>query len=175
MKISAIILLLLIPIVAFAQNYQDMSEEDMQKMTQQMQKMETCMQNIDQAKLKVLEQRTYQFEAEVRSLCDSGKREEAQAKTISFGKEIANDPTMQAMRKCRKMMKGMLPKMPYMDQHKDSSNRHVCDQVADNKEEITIERSGHNKSIKLTAIPAVQFPCFARLQLISNITDTCYK
>ena len=127
MKISAIILLLLMPIVTFAQNYQGMSEDDMQKMTQQMQKMETCMQNVDQAKLKVLEQRSYQFEAEVRSLCDSGKREEAQAKAISFGKEIANDPTMQAMRKCSEMMKGMMPKMPFMDQHKDPSNHHVCD------------------------------------------------
>jgi len=127
MKISAIILLLLIPIVTFAQNYQGMSEEDMQKMTQQMQKMETCMQNVDQAKLKVLEQRSYQFDAEVRSLCDSGKREEAQAKAISFGKEIANDPTMQAMRKCSEMMEGMMPKMPFMDQQKDFSSHHVCD------------------------------------------------
>jgi hypothetical protein len=127
MKISAIILLLLMPIVTFAQNYQGMSEEDMQKMTQQMQKMETCMQNVDQAKLKVLEQRSYQFDAEVKSLCASGKREEAQAKAISFGKEIANDPTMQAMRKCGEMMKGMTPKMPFMDQHKDSSSHHVCD------------------------------------------------
>jgi len=127
MKISAIILLLLMPIVTFAQNYQGMSEEDMQKMTQQMQKMETCMQNVDQAKLKVLEQRSYQFEAEVKSLCDSGKREEAQAKAISFGKEIAIDPTMQAMRKCNEMMKGMMPKMPFMDQHKDPSSHHVCD------------------------------------------------
>jgi hypothetical protein len=127
MKISAIILLLLMPIVTFAQNYQGMSEEDMQKMTQQMQKMETCMQNVDQAKLKVLEQRSHQFEAELKSLCASGKREEAQAKAISFGKEIANDPTMQAMRKCREMMKGMMPKMPFMDQHEDPSGHHVCD------------------------------------------------
>ncbi len=127
MKIPAIVLLLLMPMVTGAQNYQGMSEGDTQKMMQQMQKMQACMQNVDQAKLKVLEQRSYQFEAEVKSLCDSGKRDEAQEKAISFGKEIVNDPTMQAMRQCSEMMKGMVPKMPFMAQDKDRSSHHVCD------------------------------------------------
>lgn len=127
MKISAITLLILMPVVIFAQNYQDMSEEEIQKMMQQMQDMGSCMQNVDQAKLKVIEQRSKQFEAEAKSLCANGKREEAQAKAISFGKEIAKDPTMQAMSKCSEMMEGNMPDMPFMDQHKDSSNHHVCD------------------------------------------------
>jgi vacuolar-type H+-ATPase subunit I/STV1 len=131
MKISAIILLLLVPMVTVAQNYQGMNEGDMQKMRQQMQKMETCMQNVDQAKLKELEQRSKQFEAEVKSLCEIGKRDKAQEKTISYGKEIAKDPTMQTMRKCSEMMKGMMPQMPYMDQDKDRfkdrSGDHICD------------------------------------------------
>lgn len=127
MKISVSILLLLIPIVTFAQNYQGMNEGDMQKIRQQMQKMQSCMQNVDQAKLKVLEQRSNQFGAEVKSLCASGKRDEAQKKAISFGKEMANDPSMQAMRKCGEMAKGMMPKMPFMDQDKDLSSYHVCD------------------------------------------------
>ena len=46
MKISAIILLLLMPMITVAQNYQNMSEEDMQKMMQQAQKMQSCMQNF---------------------------------------------------------------------------------------------------------------------------------
>lgn len=127
MKILAITLLILMPVVIFAQNYQDMSEEEIQKMMQQMQDMGSCMQNVDQAKLKVIEQRSKQFEAEAKSLCANGKREEAQAKAISFGKEIAKDPTMQAMSKCSEMMEGNMPDMPFMDQHKDSSNHHVCD------------------------------------------------
>ena len=127
MKISAIILLLLMPMVTVAQNYQGMNEGEMQKMMQQMQKMQSCMQNVDQAKLKVFEQRSYQMEAEIKSLCASGQRDEAQEKAVSFGTEMAKDPTMQAMRKCGKMMKGMMPKMPFMDQDKDRSSRHVCD------------------------------------------------
>jgi len=127
MKIPAIILLLLMPIVALAQSHQGMNEKDMQKMMQQMQKMESCMQNIDQTKLKALEQRSSRSEAEVKSLCASGKREEAQAKAISFGKEIARDTIMQAMKKCSEIMKGMMPTMPFMNQHKDRSDHHVCD------------------------------------------------
>ena len=85
------------------------------------------MQNVDESKLKVFEKRSIKFDAEIKSLCASGKRDKAQKKTISFGKEIAKDPTMQAMRKCREMIKGMTPMMPFMDDDKDYSSRHVCD------------------------------------------------
>jgi hypothetical protein len=132
MKILAIILLLLMPMITVAQNYQNMSEEDMQKMMQQAQKMQSCMQNIDQAKLEAIDQRSSQILANIDSLCASGKRDEAQAKAISYGKEMAKDPTMQAMRKCSEMMsgemmQGMMPKTPLMDLDKDLSSRHVCD------------------------------------------------
>ena len=127
MKISVIILLLLMPVVTVAQNSHNMSEEDIQKMMQQAQKMQSCMQNIDQAKLKAIDQRSSQIMANLDSLCASGKRDEAQEKAISYGKEMAKDPTMQAMRKCGEMMKGMMPKTPLMDLDKDLSSQHVCD------------------------------------------------
>jgi hypothetical protein len=132
MKISAIILLLLMPMVTVAQNYQNMSEEDMQKMMQQAQKMQSCMQNIDQAKLEAIDKRSSEILANIDSLCASGKRDEAQQTAISYGKEMAKDPTMQAMRKCSEMMsgemmQGMMPKTPLMDLDKDLSSRHVCD------------------------------------------------
>ena len=127
MKTSTIILLLLVPIVIFAQNYQGMNPEAMQ----QMQKMQECMQKVDQTKLKAIEQRSRQMEAKIKSLCASGKRKEAQAEAISFGKAIAKDPTLKAMGKCSAMMKEVMPKMPYMGQDtgrdKDRSKRHVCD------------------------------------------------
>lgn len=138
MKPSAIILFLLVPIVSFAQDYQGMSEEDTQKMMQQVQKMGSCMENIDQTKLQELEQRSENMEAEMKSLCASGKRDEAQAKAISFGKEFAKDPTIKAMQKCTEMMKGTMPVMPFMEEEdEDSSDQHVCDQNAVN---ITMEQ-----------------------------------
>ena len=133
MKISTIIILLLIPIISVAQNYQNMSEEDMQKMMQQMQKMQSCLEKIDQAKLDALDKRSTQMRTKVESLCAKGKRDEAQETAISFGKEMAKDPTIQSAKKCTemvssKMMQGMMPKMPMMDLDKDLSSRHVCDE-----------------------------------------------
>ncbi len=127
MKISASILIMLIPIVAAAQNYQGMNEGDMQKMMEQMQKMESCMQNVDQEELKVIEKRSYQVEDEVKALCAVGKRDEAQNKAIAFGEEVAKSPALQAMRKCGEMMPRM-PKMPFTDEDHDYSSDHVCDE-----------------------------------------------
>lgn len=134
MKIFVVILLLLSPTALQAQNYQNyqsMSEQDMQIMMQQAQKMQECMMNIDQEKLRKIEQRSKQLDAELKALCAEGKRDEAQAKAISFGVEMAEDPTLLEMRKCGEMYQGMAPKMPYMEQYQDDdedrSNRHVCD------------------------------------------------
>lgn len=127
MRLSASVLLLLMPMVSVAQNYQGMSEADTQNMMQQMQKMQSCMSNVDQEKLKALEQRSYQMEAEVKSLCASGKRDEAQETAISMGKEMMSDPAMQEMKKCGEMMQGMVPQMAFMDPDKDFSDNHICD------------------------------------------------
>lgn len=133
MKISAIILILLIPMTAVAQNYQGMNEADMQNMMQQMQKMQSCMKNVDQAKLTELEQRSRQMEQEMQSLCASGKRDEAQGKAMDFAQEMAEDPTIKKMQKCSEMMKGIMPtmpmpdQMPFMEQNETHSSYHVCD------------------------------------------------
>jgi ethanolamine utilization protein EutQ (cupin superfamily) len=120
-------LFLLIPIVAIAQNYPGMNEAEMQKMMQQMEKMQSCMEKVDKKELKALEQRSRQMEADVKSLCASGKRDEAQKKAISFGKEITNDATMKMMRKCGEIVKDMIPKMSFTGLDKDSADHHICD------------------------------------------------
>lgn len=127
MKTSVVSLLLLTSAAAAAQNYQGMNEADMQKMMEQMQQMQSCMENVDQEQLKVLEQRTEQVEAAVKSLCANGKRDEAEEKAMAFGKEIATDPVINAMSECGEMAKGMMPQMTYMDQEEENSDQHVCD------------------------------------------------
>lgn len=120
MKIPTVVLVILMPVLAIAQNVPGMNEADLQKM-------EACMKNVDEAKLEELEQRSSKIEAEVKSLCASGKRAEAQAKAMTFAQEMAKNPTLQAMSKCGEMMKGMMPKVPFTDQGKVPSGRHVCD------------------------------------------------
>ena len=85
------------------------------------------MQNVDQTKLKALEQRAYQVNAEVKSLCANKKRKQAHEKAMSFAEEMANDPTMQTVRKCGEIVKEIQPMMPFMNQPKDRSSHHVCD------------------------------------------------
>lgn len=123
-------LLLILPVIASAQNYQNMSEADMQKMMQQMQQAQACMAGVDQAELKKFEQRANQMEASVNALCASGKRDEAQQEAIAFGSEVASTPTLQKMQECSKMMEGAMPGMPTPHDYADSEgdNKHICDQ-----------------------------------------------
>jgi predicted transcriptional regulator len=131
MKKLVITLLCLAPITSFAQNPMGMSEADMQKMMQQVQKAQDCMEKIDQTKLDALEKKANQFDAEMKSLCANGKRDEAQEKAMVYMKEIVNSSVVKEAKRCGEMMKGamqgMMQNMPIVDQDKDFTRQHVCD------------------------------------------------
>jgi len=127
MKRQSLYLCLLLPVTALAQNYPAMNEADMQKMMQQMQKMQSCMEKVDHGKLEELGERSEQMEAEINSLCAQGKRDEAQQKAMAFGKELANDAAMKAMMKCTEGMQGMMPELSFTGVDEDSAGLHVCD------------------------------------------------
>jgi len=129
MKIAFAVLLALIPATLMAQNFQGMSQADMQKMIQGAPQMQTCMENIDQAEMKALEDRGNEVDAEINTLCAEGKRDQAQAKAIEFSREVAQSPALQQMRECGELAQGMMPEqMPLLDKDVDYSNRHVCDE-----------------------------------------------
>ena len=117
----------LTPLVTFAQNYPAMNEADMQQMMQQMGQMQSCMEKVDQAQLQALAERSQQMETEVKSLCASGKRDEAQQKAIAFGREIANDAAMKAMMKCTEGMRSMMPEMPFKGLDEEAADQQICD------------------------------------------------
>jgi hypothetical protein len=125
-----IALLLILPALASAQNFQNMSEADMQNMMQQAQKMQACMAGIDQSDLEKFEQRANQMQARVDTLCASGKRDEAQKEGIAFAREVSSNESMKKMQTCGKMMEGTMPGMPTMlqDAPGESENQHICDQ-----------------------------------------------
>jgi len=127
MKKLTVFVCLLIPLTSAAQNYPGMNEADMQKMMQQMEQMQSCMEKIDASMLKALEQRSQKMEAEVQSLCADGKRDQAQRKAIAYGKKIANDPTIKTMMTCGKIMKDSMPDISFTDLEKASADYHVCD------------------------------------------------
>ena len=131
----AITILCLLPVISFAQNPMGMSEADMQKMMQQMQEAQACMEKIDQSELDRLEKKAQSFEAEMKSLCASGKRDAAQERAMVYMKEVVNSPVVQQAKRCGEKMQGMMQGMSQgmgqqgslMTEDKDYSSMHVCD------------------------------------------------
>ena len=131
MKNIAIILLCMTAVTSYAQNPMGMSEADMNKMMQQMQKAQACMEKIDQSELDALEKKANQFEAEMKSLCASGKRDAAQEKAMVYVKEIVNSSAVKEAKRCGEMMQGAMQGMgqgmQFMSDDKDYTSQHVCD------------------------------------------------
>jgi len=129
MKISLFIFTLLLPAITTAQGYPGMSEADMQKMMQNMQEAQACMQGIDQGRLDAFRQRAEKVESDIKALCAKGERDAAEKAGLSFAREVNTDPDIQQMRKCSENMRSMMPAMPFIPQagSPDSSGKHICD------------------------------------------------
>ena len=123
-------LIALVPLVVSAQDFSGMDSQQMQAMMQNAQKMQTCMQNIDQSAMADLQKKGQKMAAEVKALCAAGKRSEATAKAMAYGQQMASDPSLKDMRKCSEMMGDVMPELmeiaaPYMD---ENSDQHICDE-----------------------------------------------
>lgn len=129
MRISFFIITLLVPVITLAQGYQGMSEADMQRMMQNMQQAQACMQGIDQGRLDAFSKRAEKIESEIKALCARGERDAAQKEGLAFAREVNTDPDIQQMRKCGESMRGMMPAMPFIPQagSPDTSGKHICD------------------------------------------------
>jgi hypothetical protein len=129
--------MLLLSMTAFAQDRYGMNDSATQKMMEEMQKFQDCMANIDQSQFGEIEQRQQQFEAEVRPLCTSGRRDEAQKRAISFGREMTGHPAIREISKCGKLVNSDMGKemLPDMDFNFEGSNTHVCDEMLQSFEE----------------------------------------
>lgn len=112
-----------------AQNRQ-MNEDQMRQMMQNAQKMQQCFANIDQSAMEALTARGKKVEAEVKALCKSGKRDQAQKRAMAYGRELNTSKEMQAMRKCGNMAQQMMKNSPWMTDENGmaSGNGHICDQ-----------------------------------------------
>jgi len=95
--------------------------------------MATCVAAIDQNEMKALEKESKKFEAEVKGLCKSGKRDKAQERALEFSRKVVNSPALITMRKCTEnvsvALKGMVPDISAEKMAKDYSNKHVCDEI----------------------------------------------
>jgi len=127
-KLILVLVLGVAPAFALAQSKSGMSE-DMMKMLEQAQKAQACMQSIDTSELDRLEQEGNKMEAEIKALCNSGKRDQAQDQAIAFSKEMMALPAMQEMRECSEMMRGMIPEMPFDNFEEEFKGKNICDEM----------------------------------------------
>lgn len=123
--------MLLIPAIVVGQNHPGIDSQQMQLMMQQAKEMQACMKNIDKSEMQAFEKRGRQMEAEIKSMCKAGNRSEALTKAIEFSKEVAASSTVNQLKQCGEMMKGILDGLPKMLQNyeEDNANRHICDEL----------------------------------------------
>jgi len=129
---KTILTLVLLPFVvaaplATAQN--TLNGQDMSKIMEQAQKAQACMQSIDQSKLEEIKKGSEQMETDIRALCDSDKRDEAQEKAIDYSRKMMKSEAMVKMRECTELMRGMLPEMPFDDFEEKMASSNVCDEL----------------------------------------------
>ena len=113
---------------AYAQSNSGTSE-DMTKMLEQAMKAQACMQDIDTSEFEKLEQEGKKMEADIKTLCASGKRDQAQEQAIAYSNEMMALPAMQKMRECSELMRGILPKMPFDNFEEEFKNKNICDEM----------------------------------------------
>jgi hypothetical protein len=105
-----------------------MSEEQMQQMMEQAQKIQECMAKIDQSAMDAFAAKAEKMHKDMEALCAAGKRDQAQSIAITYGKEISASKEMKGIKKCSEMATGMMQQMPMMQNlDKDYDKRHVCD------------------------------------------------
>lgn len=131
MRNLLITMLLLLPVAAAAENdaFKNMDKAQMQQMMQQMKTMQNCVKNIDKADMQAFQAQAKQMSAEVKSLCAAGKRDEAMARAMEFGKDVSANKAMQQMKQCGEGITEVMPLLPDVTQgqNQPGSPRHVCD------------------------------------------------
>ncbi len=105
-----------------------MSDEQMQQMMEQAEKMGQCMQGIDESAINELAAMSEKMQAEIKELCEAGNRKEAEKRAIKLGTEIANSRQMKELQKCGAMARQMMHNMPSVTENMEKNNSHVCDQ-----------------------------------------------
>lgn len=80
-----------------------------QMLLNQAQDIESCMAELDASATQALRARSERMTLEIKSLCKAGKRDEAQARALAFGREMADSPAMANLQECSGPLGALLP------------------------------------------------------------------
>ena len=100
---------ILLPAFALAQNPQ-FDEAQIQQMMQEAQKMQQCMDKLDQQAMQKLADDAQAMGQEIEALCKKGKRDAAKNLAMEFGLKMSEDVNFKQAQKCGEGMQKMLPK-----------------------------------------------------------------
>lgn len=107
---------------------QQPNPQQMQQMMQQVQQMQKCMGTIDPAKMQAFASQGQKMGAEVKALCQAGKRDEAMKVAMRYGQQMASDPAMQKIRSCSADLVSQLgPLAQYDGDERHHEKQHICD------------------------------------------------
>ena len=98
-----------------------------QMLLNQAQDIEGCMSQLDAAATNALRARSEQVTGEIERLCKAGKRDEAQARALAFGREMADSPAMQNLKECAGPLGALLPAALASLNGDASDQLQVCD------------------------------------------------
>ena len=106
---------------------QSQAQAEPENMLLKLQEMQNCMATIDITKVQQLEQSATKLREEVRALCAAGDAQQAQAKAMAFGNQVAASETVRLVAKCAEIMQGMIPELSLADFEKNFTTINICD------------------------------------------------
>ncbi len=118
--------LLLSSLILIAQEMPQMKGQNMEKMMQEMQKMQTCMAKINFNSLATLQEEAERVQKNIDEMCKQGKRNKAQTTAIDFSHKVMNYHAVVQLKQCSKgtAMEGMM-----QISEQNFKEHHVCDGV----------------------------------------------
>ena len=117
-------LILLCSSILFAQDMAQINGQNMEKMMQEMQKMQSCMAKINFDALASLQEKAFSVQKEIENMCKQGQRDKAQNRALTFSNKVMTFPAVVQLKQCSK---GTSMESMMQIAKQDFEKHHVCD------------------------------------------------
>lgn len=104
-----------------------------EKMMQQMMQMQQCIsEHVNSGYLEDMAKNGEKMANQIKQLCESGQRQQAQDTAMNYAKEMQSNPNFQAMQKCTAQLGNAFPGAQALQEEFDIDSlkeNHVCDDL----------------------------------------------
>ena len=140
MKVVAVLIILGLPFASIAQDtnnidpavvdsvLQQLDPATIDAVVQQAEQIQLCMAKIDQAEVERVRVEAEAKATEVRALCASSERAEAQSVAIIYGRQLVEEPVVLEAKACLGVAALAIPQMTWAGlEDSGTAQAHVCD------------------------------------------------